>query len=304
MRLLLLTAGVSIGVAVACGQSTSSSQLADADAGTPVADGGFKCGPSNATPDWLETYLPDRLAKLATQPDRATPEHRKEAREYLKDELVGLGLDAIIDEYGDGANVVAHLPATSGATREWVLVGAHYDSVPGSAGANDNASGTVAALAVARAASELACRHRGLIVAFFDQEEVGLVGSKALAAKEVGTGTKIMAVHTVDQVGWDADGDRRIELELPTSDLLAAYQASAETLGLSVVKTSTDTSDHQSFREKGFPAVGITEEYVNRDTSPHAHQRTDTPGTVNPAYHTLATKLVADVVAKQLTSEE
>lgn len=286
--------------AVACTESASPSASSTPDAGAPDVDGGIACELPSGAPPWLDEYLESRLATLTASGDRATAERRKAAREWLRDELVAVGIEATIEDYGEGANVVGRLPAATGETNEWVLVGAHYDSVADSPGANDNGSGTIAVLAVARIAHEMRCRERGLLVAFFDQEEIGLIGSKALAANEGEAGTNIVAVHTVDQVGWDADGDRRFELELPSPDLLAAYQSSAEALGVNVVKTSTDSSDHQSFRAKGFPAVGVTEEYVNRDTSPHAHATTDTASTIDAAYHALATRLVADVIARQL----
>lgn len=286
--------------AAACSESTAPSTPSVSDAGASDVDAGAACEPPAEAPEWLDAYLESRLGTLTAQPDRATPDRRRAAREWLRDELVALGIDATIESYGDGANVVGRMPAVNGETSEWILVGAHYDSVADSPGANDNGSGTVAVLAIARMAHELRCRGRGLVVAFFDQEEIGLVGSKALAAKEVEAGTNIVAVHTVDQVGWDGDGDRRFELELPTAELLAAYQASAEALGVTVVKTSTDGSDHQSFRAEGFAAIGITEEYVNRDTTPHAHAPADTASTIDRAYQALATRLVADVVARQL----
>lgn len=246
---------------------------------------------------------------MTAQPDRGTSARRKIAREWLRDELTALGFTATIEPYvaagdagsaGDGANVVARLGAIGGDTQEWVLVGAHYDTVEGSPGANDNASGTVAALAVAKLAHDLPCRERGLIVAFFDEEELGLLGSRALAAKEARAGTNIVAVHTMDQLGWDVDGDKRFEIELPTAELFAAYEASAETIGVVVVKTRIDGSDHEAFRENGFAAAGVTEEYVSRDTSPHRHAPTDTRETVNAEYLALGTRLVGDVVARQL----
>lgn len=288
-------------IAAACSDASTSPAAASPtnDAGVDAADAS-RCEIPTDAPDWLDTYLADELRKMTAQPDRASAEHRRVAREGLRDELVALGLEASVVEYGDGANVVARLPPTAGDAVEWVLVGAHYDSVAGSAGANDNASGTTAVLAVARMARDLRCRERGLIVAFFDEEELGLFGSQALATAEAKAGTNIVAVHTVDQVGWDADGDRRFEIELPTTELFAAYQASAEVLGVSVVKTNVDGSDHQSFREKGFPAVGITEEYVNRDTSPHRHTQTDVASTVDAEYHRLAARLVGAVVLNQL----
>ena len=74
-----------------------------------------------------------------------------------------------------GRNVIAHLP---GVTRPKVLLGAHYDSVSGSPGANDNASGTAVVLEIARKLSGTPLARQAWFVAF-DGEEDGLHGSKA-----------------------------------------------------------------------------------------------------------------------------
>ena len=96
----------------------------------------------------------------------------------------------------------------------------------------------------------------------FDQEEVGLIGSTYLAGALRQAGAAVAAVHTVDQIGWDADGDRRFEIEQPTAALFAEYQAAAATLGVAVTSTAGGRTDHQAFREAGFAAVGVSEEFT------------------------------------------
>jgi hypothetical protein len=75
-----------------------------------------------------------------------------------------------------GVNVVAVQP---GEVAEAIVVGAHYDSVRGSSGADDNASGVAAILELARV---LAPPHfrRSIILAALDMEEIGLLGTQAL----------------------------------------------------------------------------------------------------------------------------
>ena len=297
-----------------CSESgTEAAASPAADAGASNADAAVACVAPTESPAWLEDYLREGVAKLsgATEivagariADREGAEGRKLARDYLVSELASLGFDAATHDYATGANAIGRLPANGeGGTQRWIVLGAHFDGVAGSPGANDNASGVVAVLAVARMLRDLPCRREGIIVAMFDEEEIGLVGSKAFADRLVADKTDVVAVHSVDQVGWDSDGDNRFELELPTSELLEEYRASAEVVGASVVRTSTDTSDHQSFRALGMPAVGITEEYVNRDTSTHAHRSTDTADTINTGYQALAVRLVAHVVARELGAE-
>lgn len=288
----------------------------------PATDGGATEGSTDATratciaptaaPAWLDSDLADRVARLAGEKDispgvrltdRAAPQRRQTARTYLEGELRALGLATAVETYATGANVVGRLPAKVSGGDEWIVVGAHFDTVAGAPGANDNATGVAAVLASARMLDSVACRTRGVVFVFFDEEEVSLLGSKAFATAQQAAGTRIVAVHTVDQVGWDSDGDRTFEIERPTAALFAEYQAAALVLDAKVVETKTTGSDHQAFRTLGFAAAGITEEYVNGDTTPHFHAPGDKPPTVNAAYHALAARLVTYVIARELGAQ-
>ena len=59
----------------------------------------------------------------------------------------------------------------------------------------------------------------------FDEEEVALVGAQAYAGTL--SPANVLAVHTVDQVSYDADNDHRFEIESPTPTLKAEYEDSA-----------------------------------------------------------------------------
>jgi hypothetical protein len=271
-----------------------------------------RCTAPTAAPAWLDVFLAERVAKLTGAdeiapglrlPDRATPERRRIARSYLRDELSSLGIATHaegLDSYGEGANVVGRLAATADSSTEWIVVGAHFDSEPGSPGADDNATGVAVVLAVARTLRDVPCRSRGVMFVMFDQEERGLLGSAAFADRERAAGMHITAAHTIDQVGWDGDGDRTFEIQRPTLELFAEYEAGAAAVGAKVVETKTAGTDHQTFRARGYAAVGVSEEYVAGDTTPHGHLPGDTSRTVNAAYHALAARLVTYVVASEL----
>ena len=107
-------------------------------------------------------------------------------------------------------------------------------------------------------------------------------------------------MHTVDQIGWDADGDRRFEIEQPTAALFAEYQAAAATLGVAVTSTAGGRTDHQAFREAGFAAVGVSEEFTGGDTTPHYHAATDTAATLHLPFVALGARLVALVIAREV----
>lgn len=316
MRVTLATCILWIAVAwsSACSDEASSEARPGSNAGL---DGGAEstssaCVALTEPPPWLDGFLEERNAKLTgaveinpgvSLVDRATPTRRLQARESLADQLRALGLVTAIEEYATGGNVVGRLPAVGADAGEWVLVGGHYDSAARTPGANDNASGVVAVLAIAKMLATQPCRNRGVMFVMFDEEEVGLVGSTAFASKHADLGTSIVAVHTIDQVGWDADDDGVFEIERPTPTLFAEYQAVASTIGAKVAKTSTEGTDHQPLRARGFPAAGVTEEYVNGDTSPHRHQPGDTAPTIDRAYQALAVRLVAYVVSNELSGK-
>lgn len=138
--------------------------------------------------------LPEKRAALGS------PEHReglRKAESLLADRLRALGLTptmhaftwgspgAEIDDPSDAGqitwhNVIVDLPGTD-LKHEVLVVGAHFDAVPMGPGADDNATGTAAALELARILKDYPTR-RTIRIAFFNLEEVGLVGSSAYAA--------------------------------------------------------------------------------------------------------------------------
>ena len=259
-------------------------------------DSGMVCTRPALDQPWLAALLSGAVSGLAAAP-RATTTQRQTARTYLQNQLTQIGWTPQLHSYPTGANVYATIPATTGANQQ-IIVGAHFDTVSNSPGANDNATGSAAVLAVARYLKDMSCRKLAVTIIFFDEEESGLFGSRAYA--NMLQVASVRAVHTVDQIGWDNDNDRRFELEAPTSTLEAEYRAAATVVGVPVAVTSTQGTDHEAFRDRGMPAIGLTEEYVANDTSPYRHTAQDTAATVKQSYLQLGTKLVAQVVMTEL----
>jgi len=129
----------------------------------------------------------------------------------------------------------------------------------------------------------------------------GLVGSTQVAKGLAGT--DVVAVHTVDQVGWDEDGDQVLEIERPTDALYAEYEAAADELAMAVRRTDTGGTDHVAFRDRGYAAAGVTEEYAGGDTTPHRHEPGDTYDTVDVDYAIAAARLVTRVVSREVAAE-
>jgi Zn-dependent M28 family amino/carboxypeptidase len=261
----------------------------------PLPDGGA-CAPSPIATDWVRPLVTDAVAQLAQTP-RYLATDLATARAYLTAQLAAQGLQPEMQQFPTGTNVYATL---AGETAQQIIIGAHYDTVDGSPGADDNATGVAVVLAAARYLRDTPCRGPTVVVAFFDQEEEGLFGSHAFAQMLATAGTDVAAVHTIDQVGWNATGDGRFELELPTAALEREYATAAAAVGAAVVTTTTAGTDHEAFRELGFPAVGLTEGYVSGDTSPYRHTPQDTAATVDVDYLVLAAELVGTVAIAEV----
>ncbi|PIW14881.1 hypothetical protein COW36_19720 [bacterium (Candidatus Blackallbacteria) CG17_big_fil_post_rev_8_21_14_2_50_48_46] len=234
-------------------------------------------------------------------PERGTTQGRDLTRKFILSVLEGYGYKPELHAYrSSGKNILVRLMADQ-PSDEYVLIGAHMDSVR-NAGADDNNSGSVAVLEAARVLKDLPGRKVNLIFAWFDEEELGLVGSHYLARDFKKQGLKLSSVHTLDMVGWDSDQDRVIEIEQPDGPLWDYYQMvnKAHQLNLPLSRTSSGDTDHVAFRQEGFTSVGLCEEWVGGDTTPYYHRKTDVYTSVNFDYlfkvSQLAVAVVSDLV--------
>lgn len=246
--------------------------------------------------------------------DRSTRENRSTAAELLSREITQRGLEAQQHHYRHpnihpaldlmmppvrGTNVYATIAATVEADSH-VVIGAHYDSVPDGPGANDNATGIAAVLAVAAHLATLEQRRMHFIIVFFDHEEDDGFGSRTFAQKLVGEGIRIHSMHNVDMVGWDSNGDRAVEVDMPTATLESLYRNAAKPLGIGIRKVRYNSTDHQSFRDLGIDATCLSEQYASGDTTPHHHKPSDTADAVDFGFLASSTQLmiaVADALA-------
>jgi acetylornithine deacetylase/succinyl-diaminopimelate desuccinylase-like protein len=241
---------------------------------------------------------------------RSSSEERGLARDYLKDRIRSLGLEPKEDTYlipnlnplidllfspFKGANIYTILPATT-ESDEYVVLGAHFDTEVGCPGAIDNGSGVALIYSVVKKLQSVQNRSKNIILVFFDQEEEELVGSQAFAKFLKKQKWKIHSVHTFDMVGWDEDGDGEMELELPTPELEKAYYEVASRFEIPLYVTSINSTDHHSFRQVGFPAIGVNEAYGKRDSSPFKDTPEDNYETVNFDYLAKCTLFVSEVI--------
>lgn len=126
--------------------------------------------------------------------------HWQAVQDLCADRLAELGYEVTLQDYGTGTNVIGQRLGVS-LPEEIVLVGAHYDHIEDCRGADDNASGLAAALEIARVLA-MASPQRTTMIACWDEEERGLIGSEAFVAAAVAGQQKIVASFNFDMIGF------------------------------------------------------------------------------------------------------
>lgn len=264
---------------------------------------------------------------------RDSPAALAAAAEYLVRELEVYGLDVERWPFEFGGRRYENIVGSKwGRMPELprVLVGAHFDSVRGSPGADDNASGVAALLEVARVLAPLELDATVELVGF-NLEERQLytyrVGSRRFAAAARGRGVRYAGVLVLEMVGYTdpLPGSQHVPFVLfwkrvpRTGTFLAAtgdprsrrlLQRFAEVAAraspeLQVVTFCTplrgwlvpDTrlSDNASFWAEGYPSLMLTDTAYLRN--PHYHRATDRFETLDFEFLRQVTEAVAAAVA-------
>ena len=126
--------------------------------------------------------------------------HWQAVQDICADRLTSLGFTVERHAYGTGLNVVGVREGGAEPARR-VLIGAHYDHIAGCAGADDNASGVAGALEAARVLSRRRYPYT-LVVACWDEEERGLIGSRAYATRARMRSEVIDAYFNFEMIGY------------------------------------------------------------------------------------------------------
>jgi len=189
---------------------------------------------------------------------------------------------------------------------EIVIIGAHYDTVFGCPGANDNTSGVAALLALANAFSgnQTSCSLR--IVAFVNEEppyfQSGMMGSMVYARRCLEHGEKIVAMLSLETIGYYSEQPNSqhypfpVGFFYPSTGNFIAFVGNISSRGFDrkVVASfrrqvqfpseggawpgiipGIGWSDHYSFWQMGYPAIMITDTALFR--YPYYHSAQDTP---------------------------
>jgi Zn-dependent M28 family amino/carboxypeptidase len=193
---------------------------------------------------------------------------------------------------------------------EIVIVGAHYDSVAGSPGANDNGSGVAALLELARLFKDARLERTLRFVAFVNEEPPfyhgDAMGSRQYARRSRERGESIAAMFALETIGYYSDdpGSQRYPFPLaffyPSTGNFVAFVSNlasrpllrqalasfrrhggvpSEGVAAPAMIPGVDWSDHWSFWQEGWPALMVTDTALYR--YPHYHTLEDTPDKVD-----------------------
>jgi aminopeptidase YwaD len=179
-------------------------------------------------------------------------------------------------------NIIAYLPGQDEKLKnEWVIIGAHYDHLgyggEGSGsrmpdtiavhnGADDNGSGSVAVLEIARAVKNMKHR-RSIMLIWFGAEEMGLLGSKYFVEHPLVDLKNVVAMINIDMLGRLRDNTLYVG-GVGTSEIseyIIEKNNKRYDFKLSLSKGGYGPSDHASFYMKNIPVLyfntGVHEDY-------------------------------------------
>jgi Zn-dependent M28 family amino/carboxypeptidase len=203
------------------------------------------------------------------------------------------------------ANVMAEILG-SPMGGEAVIVGAHYDTVPGSPGANDNGSGVAVMLEVARACAGQNFRRTVQFVAFYNEESVSPWGAQLYARDRRARGYEVTGVICLETLGYYTDAPDTQKYPAPFSwfypstgnflgfvgnldsrplvrECVASFRSHAKfpSRGAALPAMFEDAarSDHSAFWAEGYPGLMVTDTANFR--YPYYHTPGDTPDKID-----------------------
>jgi Zn-dependent M28 family amino/carboxypeptidase len=257
------------------------------------------------------------------------PEALAAAARYIRDTLEGFGYRVAAQAFeSEGQrleNLEAELPGDA-APGEIIVLGAHYDTVAGTPGANDNASGVAALLELARVLADSRFPRSLRLVAFVNEEApffyTKAMGSTRYADRARRRGERIEAMLSLETIGYYTDRPHSqlypfpFALFYPDTGNFVGFVGNLASRGLvrralGAFRATTafpaqgvaapgqvkgvHWSDHWSFWQAGYPAIMVTDTALFR--YPDYHAPTDTPEKLDYAALARVTRGLAQVAA-------
>ena len=227
--------------------------------------------------------------------------------EYIYNEFIHMGLDRRYQywESNDlhGYNIEATINGYDSTNDEVYIICAHYDSVPGSPGADDDGSGVAAVMAAAKLMSNYICKNTVKFVVFSGEEQ-GLFGSYYYVEEALNNDTNIAGVLNVDMIGYSVTEEdikylkvyQNINnpLEWLTDYTINVSEQYYNFINLEIVPSGwSGGSDHYYFWEAGYSAIFYAESNFND----YYHSPEDTIENMNISYTIKNSKLIIATLA-------
>ena len=224
--------------------------------------------------------LAGMLDKLTSIPTRSTNSpHLLMARDWIKQQFLDFGykpsrIEQVELRLPNGTVAQNVICSPDRLDQGFILIGAHYDCISESPaviapGADDNASGIVAMLEIARIFASVDLK-RSVMFAAFAGEEQGLFGSQAVADLAASERWAIDVMVNLDMVGHvDPARPTNIVVEYDQGNADPRNDAAAKAFGLRMAQLAADytsmtvehtdiwNSDYMPFEKKGFPCIGL-----------------------------------------------
>jgi len=190
------------------------------------------------------------------------------ARNWLRDQFLSYGytnvtLESFWAYVYNGTkqcfNVVARKTGTEFPDRQ-IVVGAHFDAVPGSPGADDNGTGSVGVLEIARALADVDTKMSFVFI-LFDSEEQGLNGAWNYANAAASRGDNIVCMLNMDMIGNLPNNyyaDVKYGPDYAYAELWAALSDSLVNI-TGYMAGSASNSDHHAFVQNGYDVLFAAE---------------------------------------------
>ena len=263
----------------------------------------------------LESHV-RALAGAIGERNVLTPNALARAEEYIRRALGGSGYQVAAQTYDiplgpplTVRNIEVEILGTA-SPDEIVIVGAHYDTVPGCAGANDNTTGIAAVLELARLLPARTMDRTVRLVAFVNEEppffRTDLMGSRVYARRCRERDENVVAMFSLETIGFyvDEPGSQKypfpFSLFYPDTGNFVGFVGNLGSRSLTrravrAFRESTEFpsegiaapgwipgigwSDQWSFWREGYPGVMITDTAPFR--YPHYHTPQDTPDRID-----------------------
>nr|WP_255301116.1 M28 family peptidase [Bacillus sp. Marseille-P3800] len=233
---------------------------------------------------------------------------REDGQNLLQEQEATMTLEALTNQ--TSTNVIAtRKPLISKPNPEIVYITAHYDSVPGAPGANDNASGTGTMLEMARVLKFLPIDKEIRFIGF-GAEEIGLVGAREyvnqLSDKEI---ERSVANFNMDMVGtnWGRADTLFVNVTDGEPNLVwEASQKAAQKLGYEneIGLKRGGSSDHVAFHEVGIPSANyIRQERATGSLEPWYHTPFDTVENISVDRLQVAGEIVGQAVISTIKKD-